>query len=294
LDWNKINTDCYKYLINRGLSKSVILEYSIKCEDGKPVFPVYYNGEVVAKSIRVGEPRLKYKTIRVKDIDPVPPFGLQLVDPTKPVILTEGQIDAMILYQLGYNSAASMGLNRIKSVIPFLGNDKIVIFPDYDGDITFTRMTAIMISVQPFIKNRNIYIVDMTTVAAVYNITEKMDINDIYLKMKNGADIIRGAIKYYTIKVKEIKKHRQKRRKSINISEQYIEEKISELWDTYTKFNRGYIVRCPYHDDTTPSLAIYVDTGTFYCFGCGKYGDVETLFKDKSSIMEDTNERNIK
>lgn len=30
---------------------------------------------------------------------------------------------------------------------------------------------------------------------------------------------------------------------------------------------------CPFHNDKTPSLAIYADTQSFYCFGCGAGGD---------------------
>jgi len=32
--------------------------------------------------------------------------------------------------------------------------------------------------------------------------------------------------------------------------------------------------RCPFHDDRSPSLAVYTRTQSFYCFGCGASGDV--------------------
>ncbi len=31
---------------------------------------------------------------------------------------------------------------------------------------------------------------------------------------------------------------------------------------------------CPFHDDTRPSLSVWLKMGTFYCFGCGWKGDV--------------------
>ena len=31
---------------------------------------------------------------------------------------------------------------------------------------------------------------------------------------------------------------------------------------------------CPFHKDQVPSLTVYPETGTFYCFGCGARGDV--------------------
>ena len=39
--------------------------------------------------------------------------------------------------------------------------------------------------------------------------------------------------------------------------------------------SQGGMARCPFHDDRTPSLRVYEDH--FFCFGCGKYGDVIDL-----------------
>lgn len=35
--------------------------------------------------------------------------------------------------------------------------------------------------------------------------------------------------------------------------------------------NRAGFVRCPFHDDRTPSLKLYADS--YHCFGCGAHGD---------------------
>jgi DNA primase len=40
------------------------------------------------------------------------------------------------------------------------------------------------------------------------------------------------------------------------------------------KFGDVYKIRCPFHEpDDEPSLAIYPETQTFYCFGCHATGD---------------------
>ena len=39
--------------------------------------------------------------------------------------------------------------------------------------------------------------------------------------------------------------------------------------------NDSGMARCPFHNDRTPSMKLYADH--FYCFGCGKYGDVVDL-----------------
>lgn len=36
---------------------------------------------------------------------------------------------------------------------------------------------------------------------------------------------------------------------------------------------------CPFHDDRIPSLAVYLDSDRFHCFGCGATGDVIELVK---------------
>jgi len=40
------------------------------------------------------------------------------------------------------------------------------------------------------------------------------------------------------------------------------------------KRGKNFIARCPFHADNNPSLVIYPDTQSWYCFGCGKGGDV--------------------
>ncbi len=37
---------------------------------------------------------------------------------------------------------------------------------------------------------------------------------------------------------------------------------------------------CPFHGETTPSFTVYPENNTFYCYGCGAYGDSDDLAKD--------------
>jgi len=39
------------------------------------------------------------------------------------------------------------------------------------------------------------------------------------------------------------------------------------------KLDKNNHIRCPFHDDDTPSCKIYPETNTFHCFGCGATGD---------------------
>jgi len=49
------------------------------------------------------------------------------------------------------------------------------------------------------------------------------------------------------------------------------------LFDTHLDLTplrgrREGLVRCPFHDDRTPSLSVDLDRGVFHCFGCGEGG----------------------
>jgi DNA primase len=41
-----------------------------------------------------------------------------------------------------------------------------------------------------------------------------------------------------------------------------------------------FLGRCPFHEDDRPSLAVYPETRSFYCFGCSKHGDVITFVRE--------------
>jgi len=45
------------------------------------------------------------------------------------------------------------------------------------------------------------------------------------------------------------------------------------------KKGRGYMAKCPWHEDSTPSLSIDKDKGLYNCFGCGESGDAFDLVK---------------
>ncbi len=41
---------------------------------------------------------------------------------------------------------------------------------------------------------------------------------------------------------------------------------------------------CPFHSEKTPSFTVYQDTQSFYCFGCGKGGDIITFTRDIENL----------
>ena len=59
---------------------------------------------------------------------------------------------------------------------------------------------------------------------------------------------------------------------------------ILDILDSYnievTSSGSSYKVTCPFHQDSTPSLTIWLNPGRYRCFGCGAHGDVYTFLQE--------------
>lgn len=47
---------------------------------------------------------------------------------------------------------------------------------------------------------------------------------------------------------------------------------------TLRRSGKDYLTSCPAHEDRDPSLRIYTDTNSFYCFSCAQGGDAIKLY----------------
>lgn len=58
---------------------------------------------------------------------------------------------------------------------------------------------------------------------------------------------------------------------------------ILSVVEGYTKLRKSghnrYIGVCPLHEDKHPSLTVYADQGSWYCFSCNKGGDIFAFIK---------------
>ena len=59
-------------------------------------------------------------------------------------------------------------------------------------------------------------------------------------------------------------------------------EDVMSSYCSITRAGRNQKCLCPFHSEKTPSMVIYPDTQSFYCFGCGAGGDV--IMDDMSLI----------
>ena len=74
------------------------------------------------------------------------------------------------------------------------------------------------------------------------------------------------------------------------LSEKFIDRvTMYDLAERYGfQINKGGFMKCPFHQDDSPSLKIYEGKGGFYCFGCNKGGTVIQFVMDyfKISYMD--------
>ena len=62
-----------------------------------------------------------------------------------------------------------------------------------------------------------------------------------------------------------------------------IEDVISEFVTLKRQGNR-LTGLCPFHNEKTPSFTVFVDTQSYYCFGCGQGGDVITFIMKMNNL----------
>ena len=81
-------------------------------------------------------------------------------------------------------------------------------------------------------------------------------------------------------------------------------EAVANIVEIYQKLTGNYhakvsgkatLVQCCLHDDSTPSMALYPSTSSYYCWGCSKHGNIFNLaeevlrcsFKEALKFVED-------
>lgn len=131
----------YKFFESRKISRETVDAFRIMSDsDGNIVFPFYENDKLVFVKYRAprkhpkGEP---FKEWRDKDTKSIL-FGLDMVSFNEEVIITEGQMDAMALYEAGFKNVLSVpsggmdnewidncydALQRFPSILLFGDND---------------------------------------------------------------------------------------------------------------------------------------------------------------------------
>lgn len=99
-----------EYFDHRGISKETLMEYGIGADDkGNIVFPFYMDDRLIYVKFREpkAEGKPKMKEWQLSGTKPIL-FGMDKCIPTLPLIITEGQIDALSCVEAGITNVASV------------------------------------------------------------------------------------------------------------------------------------------------------------------------------------------
>lgn len=73
-----------------------------------------------------------------------------------------------------------------------------------------------------------------------------------------------------------------------------VEAILNDYGIDISRGNRNnYLIRCPYHDDSNPSLSIHKEHGAFLCFSCGESGGLSKFVSDWEEITKEEAEEKI-
>ena len=221
------------------------------------VIPIVYNGDVkfvTSRSIYndCPKPHLHIgKTVKYA-------FNHRVLEENSDyVIIVESPLDAIQLEQKNLNAIAVMGTNMVPSLLinslkKYI-NKNIYICFDIDknkaGINGAIKLSMLLNSHQ--IKSKIILLPKP-------NSGDKNDIS-LYFKKYSKSDFL-NLMKNNLLTINS----------SVDLG---LKHKVRTSFAPKSKRIR----LCPFHDDKTPSLVIYDDTESFYCFGCHKYGTIKFL-----------------
>ena len=63
-----------------------------------------------------------------------------------------------------------------------------------------------------------------------------------------------------------------------------IVEYIEKNWAPLKKSGSNFLTRCPFHDDTNPSMSVNDSKGLYHCFSCKAGGNLITFVKEFKNL----------
>jgi len=183
------------------------------------------------------------------------------------IVIVEGPFDCFTLHQNGIPSIGLLGANRISlEIIEKLRNKKVYIAFDNDPNQAGQKAAK---RLAEKLYNHKI----SARIVVLPESKEKMDVN-LYFQTHNKSEFLELV----------------KESRSMNFDRKTTNTKLNNrIYSILTvaeeyglpvkQMGNYYKCPCPFHEETTPSLTFYPQTGSFYCFGCSASGDALELVK---------------
>ena len=287
-----LDTRIFDWFKKRGISKTTMDEFDIYWDSLGIHIPIKdkENNHLFKKTRRLPEDHnsIKYK---MQAGSTATLFGQQFLDRSDTIWITEGELDALVLYS--HNLIAVSSTSGCKTFKPewvdLLKNKKLYIC--YDNDQAgqegmanlynfFPKAFYVFVPQEAYVKDISDYyerggnITSLEALAIQFN-----SIDDIEKELRKRranwqqtyfhSKILKEKLKQET-KFVHKKLPPAKQQKFDNDKERALAVPITEFVD----FRPHRKALCLFHKEKTPSMTYYPQTNTFYCWGCGKSGDV--------------------
>ncbi len=168
-----------EYLFNRGIGKEVQERFRVYEKDKMIHMPVFdKDGKYLFVNSRSTEGKYYY----VEDGAVKTLYGLEEIDMSKPIVVVEGQIDAMTFWELGMQAVATLGADNVTALSAIKKATSIIILA-FDNDMAGLKArekAADMLG-----RFRCKYI----------DFPEGVDINEMHMKLKNKDRLIELVMK---------------------------------------------------------------------------------------------------
>lgn len=256
----QLNRTHKEWLINRGISESVLNKFNIQSELSKIVIPVNNSFNKYRRD-PFSEDGPKYTYSKGSKVSL---FNLKILNQVDSIIICEGELDVLRLESEGLHAVTSTGgaTSFQEDWIPLFKDKEVFVCLDNDsagrlGTIRICSMipTAKVISLPDSLGEHS----DVTDFFQEYNI------NDFKLLMKVASPLDIKPKEDEPMKVKKIYKNGNK-----------IEQAKSIPLESILRFNSVGKATCPFHTDKTPSLQKYKNN-SWHCFSCSAGRDTIDL-----------------
>lgn len=270
--------------LKKDFSKEQILESGAFSENANgDVYDMLYNRLIIPIIYKNNAVYLTSRTLTDHPIKHMHQHGKALytinhdiIEKSKTIILVEGSFDCLTMIEHNLPGIGLLGAHNLSKrvIADLLGKNVFIVF---DNEENQTGSKAALKIAKKLTKFK----ISSKIVELPYN-GEKIDVNSFFLKYNKG---------YFLELLQEAKLFnempRAKKKRVVNDNTMILP--IANHYLELRKYGNKYKAVCPFHKENEPSLVIYEDTNSFYCFGCGQYGNAINLIQK----IENSNGNNI-
>jgi DNA primase len=248
------------------------------------IFPVMLNNNVKTITSRAISNKVLIHHLHTKSQINIF-YNHDILDKTEEAYITEGPFDCLSMVQMGYPSVGLFGCQYSPKRFGNWFKNLKKIYIIFDNDLNSSGQKAALKLARELVTEEQSSFIDVYLV----ELPDGMDCNDLYKLGTHGRTRLRECVKCPIIfKNTEYGKNVMKQKKTQTQQKEYVRTDNSiTVLDLAIKYARPKsdldlhpsegskaFFYCPFpqHNDNNPSLVIYPNN-TFYCFGCGKYGN---------------------